>query len=413
MSINQQLPVGLPYLKKFTGCNAQHLLEEHTYFPLYSMSIANPQKLKEIMLDNYGLNVASTANVSQLKFASRNCHKYCAECVRQDVESFGVAYWHLAHQFNGVNCCVSHGLKLFKQIHSNRVFRLPPQSVKLQPEIAESHTVRFAYFVLEHNEYYKSEPRYEADVYDKDLSPFTKERGLVRGKVFNTERLYQQINKFSYLLFGKQVMTKADTYNLLYKSNHHCHPLKPLLFQYTLQQIDSIERSSSTKNSTVSFIKPSASEVLKLLLLRDFSLREVAKRAKCSIGFVLRIAKLNKIEYLKRTQFIDEQLTVEIREMAINGECRKKIAQTTCVSVGAIEKIIESTPHLSAWRQYQRMLTRRDVARQAIQNIINTNDLVSRNEIKKLCYADYTWLYKYDQSWLYQTLPKPRNYTRK
>ena len=153
--------------------------------------------------------------------------------------------------------------------------------------------------------------------------------------------------------------------------------------------------------------------MLKLLLLRDFSLREVAKRAKCSIGFVLRIAKLNKIEYLKRTQFIDEQLTVEIREMAINGECRKKIAQTTCVSVGAIEKIIESTPHLSAWRQYQRMLTRRDVARQAIQNIINTNDLVSRNEIKKLCYADYTWLYKYDQSWLYQTLPKPRNYTRK
>jgi hypothetical protein len=413
VSISQQLPLGLLYLKKFTGCKAQYLLEEHSYFPLYSMSIANPQKLKEIMLGNYGLNLANTANISQLRYASNNCNKYCAECVRQDVDLYGVAYWHLAHQFNGVNCCVYHGLKLFNQIHSNRVFRLPPQHVELQPEIAESHAVRFAYFVLQHNEYYKTEPRNEIEVYDKDLSPFTKERGLVRGTEYNTELIYQQIYEFSHLLFGKQILTKIDIYNLLYKSDHHCHPLKPLLFQYTLQQIDTVELSSATKDSTIGFIKPSASEVLKLLRLREFSLREVAKRAKCSIGFVLRIAKLNKIEYLKRTQFIDEQLTVEIREMAINGECRKKIAQTTCVSVGAVEQIIDSAPHLSEWRQYQRMLTRRGEARKAIQNTMNRNDLISRNEIKKLCYADYTWLYKYDQSWLYRILPKPRNYTKK
>ncbi|MBZ2163333.1 TniQ family protein [Alteromonas stellipolaris] len=413
MSINQQLPVGLPYLEKLTGSKAQHLLEEHTYFPLYSMSIANPQKLKEIMLDNYGFNLASTANVSQLKFTSSHCHRYCAECVRQDVDLYGVAYWHLAHQFTGVTCCVYHGLKLFENIHNNRVFRLPPQHVELQPEIAESHAVRFAYFVLQHNEYYKNEPRYEVEVYDKDLSPFTKERGLVRGTEYNTELTCQKINEFSHLLFGKQILTKTDIYNLLNKSNHYCHPLKPLLFQYTLQQIETLEPNRPTNVSTFPLIKPSESEVLKLLHLREFSLREVAKRAKCSIGFVLRIAKLNKIEYLKRTQFIDEQLTSEIKEMAINGECRKMIAEITCVSVGAVEQIIESTPHLSAWRQYQRMLTRRGDARKAIQNTMDTNDLVSRNEIKKLCYADYTWLYKYDQSWLYRVLPRPRNYTKK
>lgn len=413
MSIGQQLPIGLTYLRKLTGSVAEHLLEEHTYFPLYSMSIANPKKLKEIMLSNRGLNLANTANVSQLKFALNNCHKYCAECVCQDINLYGVAYWHLAHQFTGVDCCVYHGLKLFEQIHNNRVFRLPPQNVELQPEIAESHAVRFAYFVLQHNEYYKSEPREQADAYDKDLSLFVKERGLVRGSTYNTELIYQQINKFSYLLFKRQVVTKTDIYHLLYKPDHHCHPLKPLLFQYTLQQIDSFECTNPTKQLTINSNKPSEAKALKLLKMNEFSIREVARRAKCSVGFILRVAKLNKVEYTKRTQFIDDQLTAQIKHMAIKGKCRKTIAKTASISVGAVEQIIDSTPNLSQWRHYQRMISRRCKARQAIHDAINANPHASRNEIKLRCSADYTWLYKYDQRWLYRILPKARNYTKK
>ncbi|RFP28742.1 TniQ family protein [Duganella sp. BJB476] len=42
-------------------------------------------------------------------FSGLHPHKACPECVENDLENFGVAYWHLVHQYPGVWVCLHHG----------------------------------------------------------------------------------------------------------------------------------------------------------------------------------------------------------------------------------------------------------------------------------------------------------------
>jgi hypothetical protein len=67
---------------------------------------------------------------------------------------------------------------------------------------------------------------------------------------------------------------------------------------------------------------------------------------------------------------------------------------------------------LSVYRQYLRMLDKRDEARTALIQSMQYNPKATRNELKRLVSAHYTWLYKYDKNWLYQILPATLKITK-
>lgn len=414
LSINQQLPSGLERIAQLCDHNAEKLLQEHTLFPIYSMSVRKSEELMLAMLSNRANNIASLSNALHLGVQTAKTHRYCPVCLEHDIQKYGVAYWHLEHQFTGISACTHHSTKLWHIHNTNRQFALPPSNSVVQPQFADTLEIEFAYFVMEHNEYFKTIPNYHPDVYDKPLIHFANERGLTKGKYFKGRVIRDHAIKFSHKLFGTDILSDVDIFNLLHKPNHHCHPIKPLFLQFIFQQIES-EKTKTTISSTpvIPDRKTVMEKVRNLLSQCEFSMREIAKRTKTSVGFVKKVAQLFKLPIQKRTQFIDEEVEAIALGLAMKGEPRHFIAEQLSISVGAVEKIIESKRYLSAWRHYKRMFKRRTEAREAILEVLNNDPSATRNKVKKCCSADYTWLYKHDPDWLYRVLPRPKNHTKK
>ncbi|MDA8622218.1 TnsD family Tn7-like transposition protein, partial [Psychrosphaera sp.] len=150
-----------------------------------------------------------------------------------------------------------------------------------------------------------------------------------------------------------------------------------------------------------------------LLLQTDCSLREISRRVKRSVIFVKTIASQIGAYFQRRTQFITPDIIFRVTESAQIGEHRKQIAKRESISVGAVEQIIQSVPGLPEKRKLIRFEQRRSVARASIENAIESSPSITRGKIKNACGANYTWLYKHDSEWLYKTLPKALNYTKK
>lgn len=94
-----------------------------------------------------------------------------------------------------------------------------------------------------------------------------------------------------------------------------------------------------------------------------------------------------------------------IIDSAIAGIDRKVIASRFAVSTGAVEQLIQSVTALSVWRQYLRILTKRNEARKRLKRAVELHPMLSRTEMRKLVPQEYALLYKYDRKWLFKTLP--------
>lgn len=50
---------------------------------------------------------------------NKNNLKYCKECIREDKEKYGEAYWHREHQISGILICDKHNTSLFQVLNED------------------------------------------------------------------------------------------------------------------------------------------------------------------------------------------------------------------------------------------------------------------------------------------------------
>lgn len=405
-SVNQQLPCGLARLSKKSGYQVDELLNEHTCYPLFSGFVDSHNLLKRTMLSNDGSSLGSNASISQSAMKALSCHKYCDLCLAEDLQQFGVGYWHLEHQFLGVNACLKHGTSLKATKAFTRRYFLPPQQPSSLIISANQELIAFANFVYKNNDDFKWKDCKEICAVSSKIPMLVEEKGFVRGKVFDIAGLLRRSNTLSTQLFGEQILTESVIRGLISHGSYHCHPLKSLFLQFLLQTSQVQKRPKPCHVNTNNEKVLQRRKVMGLLKNYLFSMREISRRAKCSVGFVKAIAKQNAIPIEKRTQFIDWEVESRVIEQAVNGASIKTIALSESLSVGAVEQIIQGQKSLSIWRQYLRMLSKQKKCRARLMDSIDRTPAVTRNTLKKSLGAEYTWLYKYDRQWLYFHLPK-------
>jgi len=414
-SIDQKLPVGLTHLAYASNNDPLKLLNDHTFFPIFAAWSADPRRLMRAMLSTNGASVGNLSNVSQSGLSDLNTSRYCPVCVEVDKNEYGVAYWHLDHQFTGVMACVTHGVSLCHVESSSRIFSLPPQTNYIPRNIVPSKMVRFAHQIVLHNQYYKPNSTEEDEIYWLESDALVRQKNWAKGRNTDMDMLMKTLRNTSRSLFNNEnILSESVVRSLLSKPHYHCHPIKPILLNFVLESLPTqpakelaIEKGSGTKSEEIE------KRCQILLQSNQYSLREISRRIKCSIGYVKALAGRLNVVYLKRTQFITPDIESRIILRATKGEDRIVIAESECVSVGAVEQIIQGVKGLSVYRQYLRMLDKRDEARAALIQSMKTNPKVTRNELKRLVSAQYTWLYKYDKTWLYQTLPATLKITKK
>lgn len=414
INIDQRLPIGIQHLAESTGYLSSDLLQNHTFFPLFAGFVSSPDLLKQTMLSNSGHSLANTSTVAQSAMKQLGGSWYCPECIEQDRLTYGVGFWHLSHQMHGVTSCPIHAINLRYLNTLSRKFYLPPQSDNAPRTISSKHAVRLSDLILRFNQDYQFGTYHCREEYWNGPEEFLRLKNVLKGQIADMAILIPQIDEISELIFGCQLLTENVVYNILHKSSYNCHPLKYIFLCYVLDQMSGKERrvQVSTKEDTDKLLVD-RELCIKLLNQRAYSLREIARRLKRSVNFVKSIASQKSIGFQRRTQFITADIEARILQSAHDGLHRAIIAKREGVSVGAVEQLIQSVHGLSKKRKSIRMEERGKRARQVILNAIDEHTNITRKELKNLHYADYTWLYKHDNEWLYQTLPPAQNYSKK
>lgn len=406
-SVDQRLPVGLEHLSEKAGISVDKLLYEHTCYPLFAAYATFPLKLKLAMLTGHAASIANLSNVAQSRLRQFNQHRFCSECLEEDLHNYGVGYWHLAHQFSGVSACIVHGATLdHVPIKSSRQFHLPSQiAVSRVRKSATCLQVRFAAEVIRCNNYFKPTACEEDEIFWLDSAALCFAKNLSRGRNIDMQGILTSVQSLSFELFDDEnVLTEPVLRGLLGNSEYRCHPIKAILLNFALNNFLSRPRSSP-KHVLLAKRGLSKERCERLLIKQCYSLREIARRTKRSVGFVKSLSGKVGLHFQRRTQFITPDITARIKELAIAGVDRKVIATDENVSVGAVEQIIQSVKGLSEYRQYLRMLGKQNKCRQKLLNAIGEYPHASRKQLKSRLSPEYTWLYKYDNAWLNQVLP--------
>lgn len=110
-------PARLSYLEKQLSnksYTSDYFIYKHTIFPFYSPFISKDRQMTVINFMKFEghSSIYNTLGISTSNINSKQGYMYCSECVNEDMNSFGEAYFHRIHQLQGVLVCHKHGCVL-------------------------------------------------------------------------------------------------------------------------------------------------------------------------------------------------------------------------------------------------------------------------------------------------------------
>jgi hypothetical protein len=96
------LPHDFPY-------GSDYLIANHTLYPLYSFTLFKRRAI-ELHLAMKGLERGRQGGTSLIKprTHSPKLAKYCVQCAKEDITSYGETYWHRVHQIPDIKVCADH-----------------------------------------------------------------------------------------------------------------------------------------------------------------------------------------------------------------------------------------------------------------------------------------------------------------
>lgn len=398
VSINQVLPIQINRIASWSDYETGYLLSEHTLLDLYGIFTSRKTGLRTVMLGSRALSLSNISALSHLGHKSFSYSCVCPVCYSNDVERIGIGYWHLIHQFNGVTACPTHQCKLIEFQTNSRQYVLPSlppnQSVERAPEMQ----VMFAKFVASCIEQSRSPNQTVNDDFHHYPAFFK------RGQNLDMKSLLHLLDAIELGLDIPKVVNESHVRKILREPLSPIHPFKALVLRFALSFLPSDSRevqASVHKGMT----EQQACRCASLLREEKYSMREISRRVKVSVGYVKQTAKRMGVSVDERRQTITPDVERKIKAMAIKGACRHGIACKFGISNGAVEQIIQSVSGLVVWRQYLRLLSKRNNARQFVLEMIKQYPTRSRTQLRRLAPKEYALLYKYDRKWLLDTLP--------
>ena len=98
------------------GClgSAEQIVDKATILPAYlrfRLSTITTDLVKRVR-GNQTAGVAQTLRIARSRIYSPPPRRACHLCVAEDLHSYGIAYWHRAHQLPGSLVCIHHGTAL-------------------------------------------------------------------------------------------------------------------------------------------------------------------------------------------------------------------------------------------------------------------------------------------------------------
>jgi len=147
--LNSIFPSYFPELQVFSKIEARYLIDNHTALPYYrpfSVERLYQQAISELMSQKNNLGYSQFSLIGKPKPKEGQLF-YCACCAVKDIESEGVAYWHIEHQLPWVEACFIHQCILSNVLALPNQLILPPQKV-IKGEAVKAHPSQIQFALL-------------------------------------------------------------------------------------------------------------------------------------------------------------------------------------------------------------------------------------------------------------------------
>ncbi|NRF27448.1 TniQ family protein [Vibrio coralliilyticus] len=406
-SIHPYLTSNIHIVAQFTEESPEVLLSRQTLRPLFAYYL--PQYCTVIEDVTAASNdIIRASQLSTFRDKEPLSVKHCPLCAKDDVYSFGVAYWHVIHQVPGVETCPKHGAWLVHNEFSDRSHangHLLPDT-EIQPISCNELAREFSIFVVNKVKSIQREKQSDEVWPDTYLRKLHNNGGLTQSGRIKRKKIAKELFELSEELFPTNSdfsPKSSEDYRFvssLLSGQYSQHPFKHLLFEFHLSRCQSEASILNIQEASIN-----KEEQCCDLLKSGLSMAAVSREIDSSRCYVKSIALKNNIPVNLKPKKITSRVKTSIIKMAEKGFHRDVIAKRHGISTGSVELIISTTTGLVEWRkQCKAESLRRRYCCQLLQFIVS-NPNACRQEIKRALEAAFYWLYFHERDWLESVLP--------
>lgn len=421
VSLHPFLTAGIAHLARKIGEHAETLLFRQTLAPLFMFFLpAHADEIKQSMMSGVNGEAHRASQLSSFGAGDSLSLKWCPLCCLENIQQYGVAYWHRIHQVPGLTACAYHPIRLENIGLSKRLridVGLLPHPVD-QFQYASGIENQVAKFASELLENLRSENFLTNVVcaYRMKLNElgFITVHDRVRRKRLMQDFVADmaQYGQGSNAPLPRHLADYRYLTQLLTPGASH-HPFRHLSFSCWLfrdpQELFDFgqKKEISTAAMPVDYCKQdSVTEQQCLRLLRlHHSPGKVSRLTGKSSCYLKRLALLNDIPINHKPKKLTQELEKRIIHMAYAGFHRKSIAVQCDIGVGSVEQVISSHRGLVEHRKRGRWESKRRRSRVVIARYLGAHPRALRRDCKAECSAAYFWLYFNDVVWLESVLP--------
>lgn len=429
-------PCGLKHFSKITKGvygSIDSIIRNRTILPYFL-----PFKDKNIESDAF--TAMRSPSIGSLKyrlgiltsrFGANHPLKICIHCREDDINKFGVPYWHLDHQYPGVWICLKHQHLLsyhnHKSIGGLRFHWILPDELyfhqidNVSPQV-KNHLTQLTKASLQ---FIKVPPSTFIDsyhllnVYKVELGKrnLLKSGGNLRLNTLVDE--YYSLSKIWFKFPGSNYIpgTRQDAFNqigrLMRTPKTGTHPIRHLLIILWLFKSwenfwGKYEYFNGLSDSGSKRPKPSVSIptldkkaiVLDLVSKGGISISKAAIKANVDISTAVGWLSSYGINYTTRPK----KVTLSIRQAIIKslerGENKRATAKKHDLSVQTVSRIMRQIPGLQEkWLEMQFEIEKKN-RRQEWSDLIHDYSSLGIKTLRLFKPATYAWLYRNDLAWL-------------
>lgn len=359
--------------------------------------------------------------------------KGCYECVRQDAEADGFAYWHIEHQYPSAMACARHLRPLFiawdpvTPVH-RRGWLLPLGGLPWERIEVPVHDDRQLHQLIRLAEFSARWAASEPSAFDTQRLAACYQRGLRdRGlaTVGGSLRIKTLIGEVRQRYRGIEDIAGFEALNAITpdwaglvgsvarRVPRHAHPLKHLLMIALMYDTwEDFERSYATEDHEPA-VQPElvlrtpnlADGLSSLVRNAGLSISAAARRLKISPTTAAQIARREGISFTQRRKVLKGQRLQQVVKLLRKGLPTRRVAQRCGLSVVSVNRVVAADSELKQVWQTAALLTRRQMARKAFLSAAKHCHAGTVKELRRIPGSNYMWLYRHDRAWLRDAIP--------
>lgn len=418
--------------------DARELLRKRTLFGFHApfLPAETESTLLEHLLTGEGTSVSEKLGLKRAGLNMVNPLKFCPECVREQAQDNGFAWWKTSHQRPTSFLCTTHGEWL--QVVAARKSRGVFQEFQVPMDGHEVISLKRRDMALHDREQLFSLGQWGSFVSGSANLRLTdatlrqcyllqaKKRGWL---TFNgTVRMQQLRDAFVakyqgiFEYFGDGFIGELDSVNagflayLLRRLPSRRHPLKHILLMNFLldtpeELVDVLEKVQATceyggEGAFQKMLCDGHDHLFRLVTEDGQSVSRAAATVGVSGARAAHYLNAQGVELLdRRPHIIGTDKEQHLRQLLVQGKGRTEIAQTVGVRMAFIKDYLAAHPELKGiWRAAHRNREHQRHREQLMTAIQQHPDLPIKS-IRLLPGNGFQWLYKNDRDWLIDVLP--------